>query len=323
MENHKIRRVLVAVKPFEGESLPAISRARVLAEHLDADIELVACVSDAGLQTGFGADAGPDLASADPATLEVLRTAWRKRAEETLERLAMPLRAIGARVATRVCSRRPVYQGLLELVTETQADLLVMGIHEPSPVPHTRLTDTDWQLMRLCPCPLLLVRDPNLERYAALLAAVDPLRRHAEPLGLDRVVLGAASEIAAAFDARLYLVNAYPNPKDYEVVSSVEVEPGVFYGTENFEAAYRRALDDLIAEAGIEPDATILRSGAPAAVLLEVAQEQDVDLVVLGALKRSLLEAAILGSTAERFVADGTSDVLLVKLPHQHLEPSE
>ena len=313
MKNKKIKRVLVAVKPFERGLPLAVSRARLLAEHLDADIDLVACVSDVGLETGFGLGLGSDLASAEPATLEVLRAGWHKRALEALDELAEPLRATGARVTTHVSSHRPVYEGLLEVVASVRADLLVVGVHEPTPLPHTRLTDTDWQLMRLCPRPLLLARDPSLDRYGTLLAAVDPLRRHAEPPGLDEAVLRTAHELAAGFGADLCVANVYPNPEEYEVASSVEVEPGVFYGTENFETAYRRALDELIDGSGIEPTATILRRGRPAAMLIEVAREREVDLIVLGALKRNMVEAAVLGSTAERVVAEASSDVLLVK----------
>ena len=83
----------------------------------------------------------------------------------------------------------PVYQGILDEVTRSQADLLVVGVHEPGRAPHTRLTDIDWQLMRLCPCPLLLVRHLNESPYyGAVLAAVDPLQEHAEPEGLDEAV---------------------------------------------------------------------------------------------------------------------------------------
>jgi universal stress protein E len=159
----------------------------------------------------------------------------------------------------------------------------------------------------------LVVRNPNVERYGAILAAVDPLRRHAEPAGLDQAVLRAAGEFSRAFNARLCVTNVYPDPDNFEVASSVEVEPGVFYGTENIEAAHRRAVADLIDECGVTGAETILRTGEPAAVIAALASEQKIDLVVLGAVKRGRLQAAILGSTAEAVVADAPCDVLLVK----------
>ena len=210
MKTPRIRRVLVAVKPFGHSASVAVARARLFAEHTAAEVALLGCVPDVGLGTGIGAGLGTELAWGDPAMLETLERAWAERAREALEELAQPLKYLGKRLTILARAHSPVYEGILEEVASWQADLLVVGVHEPTPLPHTRLTDTDWQLIRLCPCPLLLARDPALARYGTVLAAVDPLPRHGEPPGLDRMILETAHDIADAFAARLCTATAFP-----------------------------------------------------------------------------------------------------------------
>ena len=308
MTKNKIQRILIAVRPRQRGLPLAASHARFLAQSLDAEIALMSCVVESRSTSG--------LALADPVTVTDLQIESFDRGQHQqaqLEELAQPLRDAGLTVTTRVSAQRPVYQSILSEAANWQADLLVVGVHEPKLIPHTRLTDIDRQLMRLCPCPLLVVRNPNVERYGAILAAVDPLHRHAEPAGFDQAVLRAAGELSHAFNARLCVTNVYLDPDNFEVVSSVEVQPGVFYGTENIEAAHRRAVADLIDECGVTGAETILRTGEPASVIAALASEQKIDLVVLGAVKRGRLHAAILGSTAEAVLADAPCDVLLVK----------
>jgi hypothetical protein len=112
------------------------------------------------------------------------------------------------RVEVRALWHSPVYEGILRAVHEWEADLLIVGAHEPRPVPHTVLLDTDWQLIRLCPCPLLLVKAKAGEPYSTVLAAVDPLHRHAEPDGLDNLSSPKSSSSGRSTFSSSALLNA-------------------------------------------------------------------------------------------------------------------
>lgn len=305
MSNNKIQRILIAVRPWERHLPMAPAHARFLAEKLGAEIKLLACVPESHLALG--------LAWTDPTAITALQTEWFDRAEQQLDVLAEPLRDEGLDVGTRVSSHTPVYRGILEEAESWDADLVVVGVHEPKPVPHTRLTDIDWQLMRLCPCPLLLIAEPNAESYRTILAAVDPLHRHAEPAGLDAAVLATSSALGKAFDAQLLVVNVHPDPEEYEFASSVEVTPGVYYGTENIPAIHRKAVERLMKAHGIPLSQAIVEAGEPGSVIVETASAHNVDLIVVGALKRGRVEAALLGTTAEAVVSAASCDVLLVK----------
>jgi universal stress protein E len=284
----------------------AAVHARFLAKSLNAELVLVSCVFDSTVAFELGRGESSAIGA---------QTGIIENERAMLENLAQSLRDWGARVGTHVVWERLVYQGVLREVRNRQADLLVLGAHEPKPVLHTRLTDTDWQLMRLCPCPLLVVKSPVFEGYRTILAAIDPLHGHAEPSGLDRAVLAAAREIAHAFEAQLCVAHASPDPARFAVVSSVEVLPGVFYGTENIESLHRKAVQELASEYGVGAALIDVRPGEPVEVIANVVRERRVELVVLGALKRSRLAQAMLGSTAESVVAEVACDALLVPPP--------
>jgi universal stress protein E len=298
----KLERIVVAIKPWERGLPLAAGHARQLAQAADAKIRLVSTVFDARVAAGRERGDAAAVARGDR-LMEAARV--------DLERLAQSMREWGANVTTRVVWDASVCEGILAAVREWHADLLVVGVHERRPL-HTRLTDTDWQLMRHVPCPLLLVKDPVFDGYGTIVAAVDPLHAHAEPDGLDRAVLAAARSFARAFASTLRAVNAYLGAAAFELASAVEVTPGVFYGSENVAALHRRAVTELVEEHGVGPKEIDLVEGAPAEVIVETVAARHAALVVVGAPRRRGPLAAVLGSTAEAVAAEAPCDVLLV-----------
>jgi universal stress protein E len=304
MRGSEFKRVLVALKPWQRGLPLAAAHARALAQGFEGQLKLVSCVFDSQVAarlelretSAFAAQAG-----------------MLERERVDLERLAQSLRDWGAAVDTRVLWDAPAYQGALRAAREWQADLLVVGAHERHPALRTRLTDTDWQLMRQCPCPLLMVKEPSFDGYPVVLAAVDPL--HEQANGTDEAVLAAAREFSRAFRSTLRAVHAFPDPESFALVTAVQVEPGVFYGTENIEPEHRRAVDDLLSRVGLEGIEVDFAPGEPAAVIVDTVAKRHVKLLVLGALRRSRLEQAILGGTAEAVAADVPCDLLLIPRP--------
>lgn len=303
MTTTKIGHVLVAVKPRHTGLPLAVHHARMLAEQLGAELTLFCALHDSSVAARAAISRGG--AAARDALLDTERS--------NLERLAESVRQWGVDVRVDVRWAAPPYEAVIDAVRELEADLLVAGAHEPRPEPHTRLTDTDWQLMRLCPCPLLIVKDPNFQADGAVLAAVDPLRMHEEPEGTDEAVLRAAELFAKALGGALWAVHAYPDPAEYSWVSAVEVLPGVFYGSENIEDVHRQAVREVVERYGVPPEGVLLKPGDPRRVIEAAASEMDAKLLVLGALKRGELAQAMLGSTAEYVVYSVECNVLLVK----------
>jgi len=304
MSERQLERVLVAIKPWE-RGLPLESQhAAQLAQAVGAELLLASAVFDAKIASrAERGNAGALLARG--------RMIEAERVE--LERLAQSLRDWGAKVATRVVFQAPAYQAVLDTAREWRADLLVVGVHERGLRLGTRLTDTDWQLMHLTPCPLLLVKDPAFDGYPTILAAVDPTHPQAAASGVDRAVLEISSKLARACESELRAVHALPEPAR-SPLRPVEIAPGVYCDADAIEELHRRAVDELLA-GYVAPDRVDLIAGTPAEVIAQAAADRHAALVVIGALRRSRLERAILGSTAEAVAMDVPCDVLLVPPP--------
>lgn len=300
----RIDKVLVAIKPWQGDLPLSLYHARFLSENLGAELRLLSCVYDPEVALGV-AKGDPDALAAQVGLVESERG--------VLNDLGASLGEWRIDAEIEVRWGHPAEDVVLDEIDAWQADLLVVGTHQAGSRPHTRLAQLDWQLMRSCPCPMLLARDPQFDGYATMLAAVDPLHRHAEPEGLDRRILELASGLASAAESTLLVAHVFPDPESYALASAVEVLPGVYYGTENIESVHREALLELAAQYGVRESRIVLQSGDPAERLADCVRERDVDLVVMGALKRGRLEEWLLGSTAERIVAEADCDVLLVK----------
>ena len=305
MSEQKLERLLVAIKPWERGLPLASQHAAQLAQSLGAELMLASAVFDAKIASR--ADRGSTTALAARG-----RLIDAERVE--LERLAQSLRDWGATVATRVVFQAPAYQGLLDVARDWRADLIAVGVHERGLRLGTRLTDTDWQLMHLTPCPLLLVKDLKFDGYPTILAAIDPAHPQAAKSGVDRAVLAIARTLATACKSELRAVHALPEPARLPL-RPVEIVPGMYCDADAIEELHRRAVDELLASCDIAPEQVDLAPGAPADVIAQTVAERHAELVVIGALRRSRLEHAILGSTAEAVAMDVPCDVLLVPPP--------
>ena len=196
----KLQRIMVATKPWERGLPIAAAHARQLAPGAEVEIEIVGSVFDAAVSAGRDRGEAAAQKSQD-------RTVATARAG--LERLAASMREAGARVTTRIVWGAPPYEAILAAADDWQADLLVVGTHEPG-TPHTRLTDTDWQLLRRASCPLLLVKSAAFGGYRTVLAAIDPLPGSHELDLLDGAVLAASRCVATACGSTVRAVEGFP-----------------------------------------------------------------------------------------------------------------
>jgi universal stress protein E len=91
--------------------------------------------------------------------------------------------------------------------------------------------------------------------------------------------------------------NPYINPDDPNII----------------EEAHESALNELAGKFEIPEDRVHLRAGDTADLLPHLVREYAADLVIMGAVSRSRLEQAIIGSTAENSLDRLPCDVLVIK----------
>jgi nucleotide-binding universal stress UspA family protein len=191
---------------------------------------------------------------------------------------------------------------LLAAVEDEDADLLVVGSHGVGYKPELALGSTSLHVLQAARVPVLVVPD---RRPAA--AAAHALRLHHLLVGVDhsqasRTALELAADIAASLGGSLSVLEVV------EYVPAFPLDEPTAAGGRLQRWAAEAAMALLEAEVrkvrargvGVQ---VVVRSGDPAATLLEVANDVDADLVVVGTRGRGGLDELLLGSVA-RTVAD-------------------
>ena len=287
----QIERVMAVIEPG-AEQQPVLDRLTQLARSLDFEVKLVCCDYTQYLVEGY---------YFSEAELPALREEYLSERRELLESLAAPLREGGLIVETEALWSHPPYEGIVRLATEFKADLVIQHVSRHAALSRMLLSNDDWQTARHCPVPLLMVKNKTWKHDPVILAAVDPLHARAKPSGLDHKILAESSYLAAKMGGEVYAVHAYGQfPLS-----------GIYPA--DAEKRHREALDELAADFDLPETRRLLLDEAPEYALKKLEDELQADLVVVGAISRSLLKDMFIGSTTEKVLDFLECDVLLLR----------
>jgi universal stress protein E len=303
-----IRRILVAVKDPEARSLPAAAKAAQLAGGLGAELELFHAIDAPVYVDMTGRSGGPGLTE--------LQDRLRKRSLERLERAAGRLRRGGLRVRTAVEWDYPVHEAIVRRAQRIRAGLIVAERHAGRHVAPWLLQLPDWELLRVSPMPVLIVKNRRPYRRPVVLSAIDPTHAFAKPSRLDEEVLRLGSAVATAMRGSVHVLHAY-------VPVSMGMPPHGMTAaavTAEIEARASRAasasFDRALRSSRIPRTRRHLVAGHPINVIPDVARRTHAAIVAMGAISRSGLKSLFIGNTAERVLDDLECDLLVIKPPH-------
>src|SRR3954470_20359172 len=197
-----IRRILVAIKDPAARSLPALNKAAQIAKGLNAQLTLFHDIA-----TPLYAEAlqGRDI------DLKSWQREVQNRRREQLEKLAARVRKHGIDVDVAADWDYPPAEAIIRKAQRISADLLVIENHHGTGRHPARwlLAYTDWELLRLCPLPVLLVKNRRLYHRPRVLAAVDPSHAYAKPGNLDRQILRAGAQLVHALHGELHALHVF------------------------------------------------------------------------------------------------------------------
>lgn len=234
--------------------------------------------------------------------------------KKRLSKLAASPRLRGIRTSATVTWDYPAAEGLVRLVQKRRPQLLLAEHHSHSRLARPFLSNTDWELIRNCPCPVWLSKSARTTRAGSVVAAVDPLHAHAKPAALDAVILEQALRIAGQ-PKRVLMCHAYNFPATPPVIDGAIEAYWILSDQEraSYEAMLRKELGRLAERTHIPEANRIVAAGDPAWVLPALARKHHASVVVMGAVSRSAVQRVFIGHTAERLVDRLDCDVLIVK----------
>ena len=300
----KIKHILVAMADPAAKASPALAKAAALGRKLGADVTLFHSLYSPYV-------AGEQFYSPDALEKDIEGAVNARKAQ--LTRLAIGLEKEGVKVRVRVRWDYPVYESIVREVMREGVDLVVAESHRHTRAARVILSNTDWQLMRLCPCPVLFVKTARPYDRLRVLAAVDPMHAHAKPESLDQRILETGQGLAELFNGRLHAVHAYALATPFTSGVLMEPVPLPINIAEQHLAEVRKSFDELVKPYALGPKRTHLRPGTAAEELGSVADEIDAGVMVMGVVSRSGLKRLFIGSTAERVIDHLKCDVLVLK----------
>lgn len=290
---------MMVILNHEYSRTPAVLRAMSLAWKMNAQLHLYSFEYERSLahavREGFDLDA------------------YLKGRCQKLDDFADALRAEGFDIETRVVWGHPLAERILSSVLALQPDYVVKDVHEETTIHRILYTPLDWQLLRECPAPLMLVREHTGNTPRRILAAVDPLDEHNRPMGLNDIIVKTSAALAMQCDAQVDVVHAFdyvPVLADAEGAAGWVVDSDIY---DELRKLHKDALQDLGKKYGVPESQLHLLDGRPSAVLAEFARHHKIDLVVMGTIYRSRFERLAMGSTAESLLDRLDCDVLALK----------
>lgn len=304
----RMRSILVAIGDLRRAPSGELRKAAALARASGAAVELFHSI--------VGPDPGtlPGQIMTD-AAIERFRIVTAARQRSRLERFARSRWLRGLSVRCTANWDYPPHDAVVRRALAIRADLVVAATRHHRLGARLLLTNTDWELIRQCPAPLLLVKSRRQYRRPAVLAAVDPFHAHARPADLDARLLREGAAFARLLHGTLHIFHAYM-PLMTALPVPVATAPLVLVPPEAEEAHGRqieRVIGRLAGAAGIAPSRRHIRMGEVVDELHAAARQTRAALVVMGAVSRSALARLFVGNTAERALDELGCDVLVVK----------
>jgi nucleotide-binding universal stress UspA family protein len=198
-----------------------------------------------------------------------------------------------------------------KFVAMHQIDLVVSATHGRSGLKRVFLGSVTERLMRILPCPLLIVR--SIEGVETFVGK--------SPLAFKKILVGCdfssfselafkyGLSLAQDFESELHLVHVIETPSYKDVLKSP-----VSSSETNLYDQLSEKLSSMIPEESAvwcRPK-TILLAGRPYEEIIKYALLNSIDLIILGIRGRNLIEVLMTGSTTDRVSRQGPCPVLSV-----------
>ena len=305
---NSIHRILVAIRDLHHAPRTELRKAAEIARAANATLELFHAV-DIPARTDRAA-AGLPAGTVGKLAMTKLRIA-----EQRLRQFARLSSLRGVEVTPHVSADYPAHEAVVRRAERIRADLVIAGTRPHGFAKRLFLRNTDWELIRRCSCPLLLVKSTRSYTGSTVLAAVDPFHTHAKPADLDVRLLEVGKTVSQLFKGSLHVFHAYTPLVELVPLPTALAIPAI--APPEAEKAHVELVASEVARladaAGVPRSARHLRMGVTASELCDVAKRTRAGLVVMGAVSRSRLRRIFVGSTAERALDELRCDVLIVK----------
>lgn len=206
--------------------------------------------------------------------------------------------------------QKHLYEAVIEAAQETNFDLVLKRPNKHSLMDRI-FTPVDWNLLRHCPAPIMLIKSSEPWKHNRLLASIDATSANEGHQRINDNILSFAEQLSDHFDTDLHLVNAYPLVNvAFAMVPEVTAPDDLHqYVQEQHEEACGRWADKY----NIPRENIHVSEGAPEIVVSDFAKSLETDVVMIGSAGRTGLSGVLIGNTAELLLDKLECDILVIK----------
>ncbi len=293
--------ILVILDKPKHEQSALVEAKTLLSEHPEAHVRMVSFVWHAMAEQKSVFDASQRRAIKK----EIIRTR-----EVWLRDLIRDEGLSAASISIEVVWTDDIAGWVVKHVADT--DLVIKSVHKSHTLLHTPL---DWELIRSCPQPLLLVggwkgkrRKRKTKAEKDVIATIDLRSEDSKHRKLNFQVLDAASRFAKIRGGRLHCVAVVEYSEvlsDLEMIDPRKVRRQAVAASSDFLEALLEPYD--IAKTRIHRPA-----GKVGHMVAATVRKTGAGLVVVGSAARRGLGATLLGNSAEKILERSPCDVLVV-----------
>ncbi|RRJ84911.1 universal stress protein [Aestuariirhabdus litorea] len=273
---HNIKNILVVVDTRKATHT-ALKRGKLIAKVTGATLHLLAC------------NKKPDANS-----------------QAALDTLVEQVRERGINAEGYEQWHDNVANTVLHLQQSQGCALVIKDAREENELSRAVFAPTDWQLLRRCPCPVLLVKNDRAWENGVILAAIDADASDQDHQILNEVIMSHSHDIAGLANAECHIGAAHPAP----MLSSPDP---VFQNIESLAKLYRDACTPYITQYKMAEKNLHIGEGPAQSFIPELAERISASLVVMGTVARTGISGAIIGNTAELILDSICCDVLTLK----------
>lgn len=263
-----------------------------------------------------------------PTKLKAYKNSYKKMLEERMDKaIGSEKSALGIRkklpiTVESISGSAPAIQ-VIRHVLQHSNDLLIKQAEASKN--EKGFKSLDMELLRKCPCPVLLVRPlKHKGDKIQVSVAIDPENEERVGHDLALQLLQLSSSLAASYSGQLHIISCW----NFELEKYLRDQVWIKVSKEELDdtllekkTSHEKALNQVISESKIKDGYQIHQlKGLPEEVIPSFIDDMNIDILVMGTVARTGISGFIFGNTAENIVQTLNCSLLALK-PHGFTSP--
>lgn len=222
-----------------------------------------------------------------------------KDAEARLKELLKPCDLCDVPFTTEVLWNSRWYEMVLHSVAKSGCDLVIKSSIHHSKAKRFFSKTSDYTLMRYCSCPILFTHQSQEWSSDKILACIDLESDDPRHTRLNNVIIRNARVVAEIIGMDLCIASVYKKAIDQ---TRFPIKVDASHGIDK----------ELAKLYGVDPGSIYLRQGSAVEILVELCEEINPSILIIGSIARTGIRGKLIGNTAEKLLDTVDADVLTV-----------